>query len=111
MNDAPPKKRTPRKVSLDVDLGKAWRVQREQRGYSADEVAAIVGVSNGTVSNVELGKQKTLPGPVFMRWHRLLFGKGKEIPSALVGLAEETGDMTEAQLNELREIAKIIKKH
>jgi transcriptional regulator with XRE-family HTH domain len=108
-NDAPPKKAKPRKVSLDADLGPAWSAQRKKRGYSADELGRLVGVSNGTVSNVELGKQKSLPGPTFLRWRRLLFGP-TEFTNAFEQVSDVTQDMTDEQLVELVEFAAIIKK-
>ncbi len=109
-NDAPPKKRKPRKIALDEGVGAEWRVAREAKGLSADELGRRVGVSNGTVSNVELGKQLTLPAQIYLRWRRLLFGKSAEPSPVFEAASDELSDLDDEQMNEVREFAILIKK-
>lgn len=48
-------------------LGNLVRETRERRGMEAQQLAAAMGVSKGTVSNIERGVIKTTPDADFLR--------------------------------------------
>ena len=83
--DADPKNPTipERAVWLPDGTGSEWAAKRKELGLSQRALARRVGVSSGTVSNIETGKQHTLDRSVYAKWRRLLFRDGAAIPDEL----------------------------
>lgn len=108
----PKKDMTPeRSVWLPEGTGAAWRARRDELGISQRELARRVGVSSGTVSNVETGKQHTLERPVYAKWRRVLFKDGAAIPEELWNrLVDVLSDVDEDEAQKMIALAQMIKK-
>lgn len=68
-----------RSVWIAEDVRARWLARREKLEIPQREFAARIGTSPGTISNVETGKQKTLPRSLYARWERALFRKGQGV--------------------------------
>lgn len=101
-------------VTVTDDVRRKWRAQREKlhradSSFAQRPFSTRVGVSPGTVSNVETGKQKTLARTVYARWQRELF-RTTEIPDdSYDRVVKVFADATETQIQNLFALARIIK--
>lgn len=69
-----------RSVWLADGVGEKWKEMRESRELNQRQLARRIGVSSGTISNVETGKQRTLERSVYARWLRAISQDQPSIP-------------------------------
>ncbi len=69
-----------RSVWLADGVGEKWKEMRQRRELNQRELARRIGVSSGTISNVETGRQRTLERGVYARWLRAISQEQPSIP-------------------------------
>ena len=70
-------------VTVPMNKRPAMRAQREKMGLTQKDVAKTIGVSPGTISNIESRGQPQMESEAYARWLQLLEGR------ALAGGEEE----------------------
>lgn len=102
-------------VSVSREKRRQWKLRREELKLTQRKLAALVGVTSGTISNLETGRHPQVRRNVYASLERKL-SHVESVPEAVSNdnvyreLVENTFDMSDEELAIVLAVAKTVKK-
>lgn len=106
-------------ITISKEERTAFKDKRTEKKLKQSELAGRIGVSNGTISNIENGKHLQVKATVYFQLRRVLFGskgaaaavdRSKERELVFKQIVEAISDLTDLQLEALLAHLKTFKK-
>jgi transcriptional regulator with XRE-family HTH domain len=101
------------KITVGSDERAAIKKERERRGWRQEDLAAKIGVSPGTISNVESGRHPQMNRVKYAKLRAVLFHGREDIDEdedGMRSLIDDLASMSAAQRALIREVVRSMRK-